>query len=284
MALIIKSNVRGALEHAPFVSDVTMTDAEYFDSYAASVVADGGDIVSTEAVENAIEWARSTHISLGGSAAVSASWGVKTATDGVTIRSLYGFNGDVFDAVGSPTLDTSGAFPKIKFGTRNEYFKQRIARRNIMSRRVALGLSGVGSNSSTRSCEFAITKGAIPDGTDFHVNAVGITAYGTNGSARESVFAGGSDPYDGLVGYWDHVNDVVTAIENGTPGNSSNSNAPFVDAQNYESTLQLGLRIYNDATYGSSNEAEFSEFWLVNDAAFNQAVALSGYLQSLYAL
>lgn len=292
MALIFKSNNKytGGLVLKSVV-DVTQTAQEFYDEYAAWVTADGGEIINPTATLNAITWAKKLGV-LGKSHAISASWGIKKDASGKVLK-VYGFNFDVFAFNSTAgTFVNSGAFPVIKFATNNR-LEQQIKRRNVTSQKFTVGLS-VKQVSASQYFGTAVADGYDTGKSDCYTLAYAPNINGYNSFnmpdtnnayivAKSATAATTSNV--GFSAYCDNVGDMITTFSDGVRSLSflPTTNHKWKDIHMaLESKLVIG-QILSAGTYnGSPINAEFAEYWLINDTSEDITRSLSERLNTLY--
>lgn len=289
MSLVLKSNTRyTGNQSLKSITDVSQTAQQFYDAYAAWVIADGGEIINPTQCLAAITWAKNWGV-MGKSFAVSASWGIKRA--GSNITKLYGIDRSTFSWAGTGvgTYTTINGFPEILFPATSARMVQDVPKRNITSKNI--GVLMTAKKISSQYMSFSVNRGTNALNADIRVEKQlppafsYVSAKTTDATVTWNVgnVAGFNH---GSFGSLININKVSqTLILNGAvntlvyPAGGAGY-ADFASAETSE--IWLGQFMLNNVPTGSPQNSFITEVWLINDATVEMLVDRSSIMTALY--
>lgn len=293
MALIIKSD-RAYTGTATLKSvlDVAQTAQDYYDEYAARVVADGGTIINAAATLAAITWAKGRGV-LASATAVSASWGVKV--DGSNnILKIYGFNGSDFvtpSGAAANKLVTTGAYPvfQINTGAESRFLSEKVG---TFTKGKAFAMVTVFKHITVASNQvtgFSINSGIQAGSFDLSVmggpNNNAYEVYSKNSAlSAQALGIGPYADYQSIGVFVDTQAASFSTLKEGavTATGAANSGAWANLKSTTAAQVCLGQYMSGGTYYQYNAGSTFPEFWLLGDCTYTDSLALSQRMADLY--
>ena len=279
MATIIKSNVAyTGTNQLPNLAD-SLTALEAFTEYKNFVISKGGTIINETLCLADFQFMKDWNI-LGKVVAVSVNWGMKKDVSN-NIESLFSPDKSEFIAEGgnAPVLRTDlFASPVIKFpSSSGGYFIQKDAKKNITTDKfiISYEFKQVGTQYSA----MGITDGVIPNQTDIFIeNAYNETLHSTYLVNADNSYIAAQLDCPILSGFTTFVNNInkTAKVHNASGLSAIKESLTMVNPKDaISSKVSIGKRLYSGSFHGFTNNNEFYESWLINDATDAMASALS---------